>query len=220
MPGNCVCRKCGGECAKTYPLVAFRTMTVRNGRKSRKYQAMGEVLSVDLCDACIEAWIARRTESRHQIIKALKYPAGLAVLAVMVHFIGQRPIVSWGMSVIFGGFAVAIVVKECIRIHRETKEISAGSGNFHRDHMIEELAASLLPAKHADAHLTYVLRSRVMDEKQHVQINREYGISKKKLSQVRQYLLVTPESEVNKSLQTPAYKEADKKKNRKKRLRS
>ena len=35
----------------------------------------------------------------------------------------------------------------------------------------------------------YVLRSRVMDAKQHEQINREYGISKKKLDSVRKYLL-------------------------------
>ena len=62
--------------------------------------------------------------------------------------------------------------------------------------MIEELAASMLPRKHADAHLSYVLRARVMDEKQHEQINKEYGISKKKLAQVRQYLMVTPEIEV------------------------
>ena len=50
--------------------------------------------------------------------------------------------------------------------------------------------------KHADAHLSYVLCARVMDEKQHGQINREYGISKKKLAQIRQYLMVTPEVEV------------------------
>ena len=62
--------------------------------------------------------------------------------------------------------------------------------------MIEELAASLLPGKHADAHLSYVLRARVMDAKQHEQINREYGISKKKLAQVRQYLMVTPETAI------------------------
>ena len=167
MPEKCICKKCGSEGAAEYPLVTFRTMMVRNWRKSRKYQAMGEVLGISLCDACIDAWIARRAEPRHQIIKALKYPAGLAILAVIVHFLGQQFIVRWGMSVLFGGFAVAIVVKECIRIRRETKEIGAGSGNFHRNHMTEELAASLLPGKHADAHLTYVLRSRVMDEKQH-----------------------------------------------------
>ena len=215
MPEKCVCRKCGGEGAKNYPLVAFRTMTVRSGGKIRKYQAMGEVLSMDLCAACIDAWTAQRAEPRNQMMKAVKYPAGLAVLAAAVHFMGQSDIVRWVLCVLFGGFAVAIAVKEYKRIRQETKEIRAGNGNFGRDHMTEELAASLLPAKHADAHLSYVLRSRVMDEKQHGQINREYGISKKKLAQVRQYLLVTPESEVNKSLQTPAYEEADQKKKRK-----
>ena len=218
MPENCVCKKCGCEGAKSYPLVAFRTMTVRSGGKIRKYQAMGEVLSVDLCAACIDAWTAQRAEPRHQIVKAMKYPAGLAVLAAAVHFMGQSDVVRWGLCVLFGGFAVAIAAKEMKRIRRETKEIRAGNGNFGRDHMTEELAASLLPGKHADAHLSYVLRSRVMDEKQHAQISGEYGISKKKLAQVRQYLLVTPESEVNKCLQTPAYEQADDKKKRKRHM--
>ena len=216
MPDNCTCRKCGRESAKTYPLVAFRTMTVRGGGKIRKYQAMGEVLSMDLCDACIDAWTAERGEPRHQIVKAIKYPAGLAILAAAVHFLGQSDTVKWGLCVLYGGFAVAIAAKEFKRIRLETKEIRAGNGNFGRDHMTEELAASLLPGKHADARLSYVLRARVMDAKQHDQINREYGISNKKLAQVRQYLMVTPESEVNKCLQTPAYERADRKKNRKK----
>lgn len=196
MPDNCVCRKCGCKGAKSYPLVAFRTMTVRNGGKIRKYQAMGEVLSMDLCTACIDAWTAERGEPRHQIVKAIKYPVGLAILAVAVHFLEQSDIVKWVLCVLFGGFAVAIAAKEYKRIRLETKEIRTGNGDFSRDHMTEELAASLLPRKHADAHLSYVLRTRVMDAKQHGQINREYGISKKKLAQVRQYLIETPETTV------------------------
>ena len=219
MPEKHTCQKCGGDGAAVIPLIAFRTMTVRNGGKTRKYQAMGEALSVNLCSACVDAWTAERSEPRRQIIKAMKYPAGLAILAVAVHFLGQSDTVRWVLCALFGGFAVAITVKECSRISREAKAIRAGDGNFGRDHMTEELAASLLPGKHADAHLTYVLRARVMDEKQHGQINREYGISQKKLDQVRRYLLVTPESEVNKSLQTPEYENADVKKKNKKRLR-
>lgn len=196
MPDTCVCRKCGCKGAKSYPLVAFRTMTVRSGGKIQKYQAMGEVLSIDLCAACIDAWTAERSEPRHQIVKAIKYPVGLAILAVAVHFLEQSDIVKWVLCVLFGGFAVAIAAKEFKRIRQETKDIRAGNGNFSRDHMTEELAASLLPRKHADAHLSYILRARVMDTKQHEQISREYGISKKKLAQVRQYLMVTPETEV------------------------
>lgn len=196
MPEQCICKKCGNAGATDYPIVTFRTMTVHSGRKPQKYQAMGEVLSISLCSSCIDAWIAMRGEPKHQIVKALKYPVLLAVLAVGVHFLGQNDIVRWVMCALFGGFALAIVVSEIKRIRRETTEIRTGNGNFSRDHMIEELAASLLPRKHADAHLSYVLCARVMDEKQHGQINREYGISKKKLAQVRQYLMVTPEVEV------------------------
>ncbi|MCR5566799.1 MAG: hypothetical protein K6F61_08085 [Clostridiales bacterium] len=196
MPDTCVCRKCGCEGAKSYPLVAFRTMTVRSGGKIQKYQAMGEVLSIDLCTACIDAWTAKRDEPRHQIVKAIKYPVGLAIMAIAVHFLEQSNIVKWVLCVLFSGFAVAIAVKEIKRIRLETKDIRAGNGNFSRDHMTEELAASLLPGKHADAHLSYILRARVMDTKQHEQISREYGISKKKLAQARQYLTVTPETEV------------------------
>ena len=196
MPDTCVCRKCGCEGVKSYPLVAFRTMTVRSGGKIQRYQAMGEVLSIDLCAACIDAWTAERSEPRHQIVKAIKYPVGLAILAVAVHFLEQSDIVKWVLCVLFGGFAVAIAAKEFKRIRQETKDIRAGNGNFSRDHMTEELAASLLPRKHADAHLSYILRARIMDTKQHEQISREYGISKKKLAQVRQYLMVTPETEV------------------------
>lgn len=196
MPDNCVCRKCGCEGANSYPLVAFRTMMVRNGGKIRKYQAMGEVMNIDLCSACIDAWITERGKPRHQIVKAIKYPVGLVLLAVAIHFLGQSDAVKWVLCVLFGGFAVAIAVKEFGRIRLETKEICTGKGNFSRDHMTEELAASLLPRKHADAHLSYVLRTRVMDVKQHEQINKEYDISKNKLVQVRQYLMVTPEIEV------------------------
>ena len=196
MPEQCICKKCGNAGATDYPIVTFRTMTVHSGRKPQKYQAMGEVLSISLCSSCIDAWIAMRGEPKHQIVKALKYPVLLAVLAVGVHFLGQNDIVRWVMCALFGGFALAIVVSEIKRIRRETTEIRTGNGNFSRDHMIEELAASLLPRKHADAHLSYVLCARVMDEKQHGQINREYGIRKKKLAQVRQYLMVTPEVEV------------------------
>ena len=216
MPEQCICKKCGIGGATDYPIVAFRTMTVRSGRKIQKYQAMSEVLNISLCSSCIDAWIATRREPKHQLMKALKYPILLVVLAVAVHFLGQNDLVRWVMCALFSGFALAIVVSEIKRIRRETTEICAGNGNFSRDHMIEELAASLLPGKHADAHLSYVLRARVMDAKQHDQINREYGISKKKLAQVRQYLMVTPESEVNKCLQTPAYEQADQKKKRKK----
>lgn len=183
MPDNCVCRKCGCEGAKTYPLVAFRTMIVRNGGKIRKYQAMGEVLNIDLCSACIDAWTAERGKPRHQIMKAIKYPVGLVLLAVIIHFLGQSDVVKWVLCMLFSGFAVAIAAKEFNRIRLETKEIHTAKGNFSRDHMTEELAASLLPRKHADAHLSYVLRARVMDTKQHEQINREYDISKKKLAQ-------------------------------------
>ena len=196
MPEQCICKKCGNRGATDYPIVAFRTMTVHNGRRTQKYQAMGEVLSISLCSTCINAWIAMRSEPKHQIVKALKYPILLAVLAVAVHFLGQNNLVRWVMCTLFGAFALAIVISEIKRIHRETTEIRAGTGNFSRNHMIEELAASQLPGKHADAHLSYVLRARVMDEKQHEQINKEYGISKKKLAQVRQYLMVTPEIEV------------------------
>ena len=196
MPEQCICKKCGNAGATDYPIVTFRTMTVHSGRKPQKYQAMGEVLSISLCSSCIDAWIAMRGEPKHQIVKALKYPVLLAILAVGVHFLGQNDIVRWVMCALFGGFALAIVVSEIKRIRRETTEIRTGNGNFSRDHMIEGLAASLLPRKHADAHLSYVLCARVMDEKQHGQINREYGISKKKLAQVRQYLMVTPEVEV------------------------
>ena len=196
MPEQCICKKCGNRGATDYPIVTFRTMTVHSGRKPQKYQAMGEVLSIGLCSACIDAWIAMRSEPKHQIVKALKYPVLLAVLAVVVHFLGQNDLVRWVMCALFGGFALAIVVSEMKRIRRETTEIRTNNGNFSRDHMIEELAASLLPKKHADAHLSYVLRAQVMDVKQHERINKEYGISKKKLTQVRQYLMVTPEAEV------------------------
>lgn len=196
MPEQYICKKCGNGGATDYPIVAFRSMTVRSGRKIQKYQAMGEVLSISLCSSCIDAWIATRSEPKHQLMKALKYPILLAVLAVAVHFLGQNDLVRWVMCALFGGFALAIAVSENKRIHRETTEIRAGNGNFTRNHMIEELAASLLPTKHADAHLSYVLRARVMDAKQHGQINREYGISKKKLEQVRQYLMTTPENTV------------------------
>ena len=196
MPEQYICKKCGNGGATDYPIVAFRTMTVRSGRKIQKYQAMGEVLNISLCSSCIDAWIATRREPKHQLMKALKYPILLAVLAVTVHFLGQNDLVRWVMCALFGGFALAIAVSEIKRIRKETTEIRAGNGNFTRDHMIEELAASLLPAKHADAHLSYVLRTRVMDAKQHGQINREYGISKKKLAQVRQYLMTTPENTV------------------------
>ena len=157
---------------------------------------MGEVLSISLCSTCIDTWIVMRSESKPQIVKALKYPILLAVLAVVVHFLGQNDLVRWGMCALFGGFALAIVISEIKRIRKETKEIRASNGNFSRNHMIEELAASMLPRKHADAHLSYVLRARIMDAKQHGQINKEYGISKKKLAQVRQYLMETPESAV------------------------
>ena len=216
MPDNCSCRKCGGEGATSFPMVTFRTMTVRSGGKIKKYQAMGEVMSVALCPACIDAWTAQRAEPRPQMIKAMKYPLLLTVLAVAIHFLGTAEIVRWALCVLFAGFAVAIAVSEYRRIRRETADIRACQGNFGRDHMTEELAASLLPAKHEDARLTYVLRSRVMDAKQHQQICREYGISKKKLDSVRKYLLVTPESEVNNSLKTPEIA-ADKKPNRRNR---
>ncbi len=196
MPERCICKKCGNQDATDYQIVTFRTMTVRSGRKTQKYQAMGEVLSINLCSGCIDAWIAMRSKRKHQIVKALKYPILLAVLAVAVHFLGQNDLVRWVMCALFGGFALAIVVSEIKRIRKETTEIRASNGNFSRNHMIEELAASLLPGKHVDAHLSYVLRERVMDAKQHEQINKEYGISKKKLAQVRQYLMVTPENEV------------------------
>lgn len=196
MPEQCICKKCGNDRATDFPIVAFRTMTVRSGRKTQKYQAMGEVLSISLCSSCIDAWIAKRGEPKHQIVKALKYPILLAVLAVAVHFLGQNDLVRWVMCALFSGFALAIAVSEIKRICREITEIREGNGNFSRDHMIEELAASLLPGKHADAHLSYVLYARVMDAKQHGQINREYGISKKKLAQVRQYLMATPENTV------------------------
>ncbi len=211
-----VCRKCGGDGADGFPLVAFRTMTLRSGGKIRKYQAMGEVLSVDLCPACIDAWTAERSEPRHQIIRAMKFPVLLAVLAVVIHFLGQNDILRWALCALFSGFAVAIAVTEYCRIRREVSDIRAVRGNFSRNHMIEELAASLLPRKHEDAHLSYVLRSRVMDEKQHQQISREYGLSRKKLASVRNYLLVTPESEVNNYLKTAEAAKADSKKNRKK----
>ena len=206
MPEQCICKKCGNGGATDYPIVAFRTMTVRSGRKIQKYQAMGEVLNISLCSSCIDAWIAIRSEPKHQIMKALKYPILLAVLAVAVHFLGQSDLVRWVMCALFGGFALAIVVSEIKRIHKETTEIQACNGNFSRNHMIEELATSLLPRKHADAHLSYVLRTRVMDTKQHEQINREYGISKKKLAQVRQYLMVTPEIAVQAWNKNPSQK--------------
>ena len=71
MSEQCICKKCGNRGATDYPIVAFRTMTVRNGRRTQKYQAMGEVLSISLCSNCINAWIAMRSEPKHQIVKAL-----------------------------------------------------------------------------------------------------------------------------------------------------
>ena len=122
-------------------------------------------------------------------------------MAVAVHFLGLENLIRWALCLLFGGFAVAVAVSEFSRIRKETADIRAGTGGFTRAHMIEELAASLLPKKHNDAQLTYLLRSRVLDENQLNALNKEYQISRKKLSSIRAYLLTTPESEVNKGLE-------------------
>lgn len=198
-----ICKKCGCADARNYPLVTIRTMTVRNLSGIKKYHALGEVFSIDLCDGCIDEWIAGRTVAKPQLLRALRLPLLLLLVAVAVHFLELATIIRWVLCLLFGGFSIAVAVSEYKRIKKETADIAAGKGNFTRNHMIEELAASLLPEKHQDAKLTYLLRSRVLDEKQLQALYNEYGISRKKLSSIRSYLLTTPESEVNKGLEEP-----------------
>ncbi|MBQ9301385.1 MAG: hypothetical protein IJ214_12840 [Clostridia bacterium] len=210
MEEKLTCKKCGCEGAQDYPLVTIRTMTVRSGGSTQKYQALGEVLSVNLCPQCIDAWISQRSKPQPQYRKAAKLPLLLIAVAIAVHFLGLEGLIRWVLCLLFGGFGIAVAVSEITRIKRETAEISAGKGKFSRDHMIEELAAALLPAKHQDAHLTYLLRKRVLDEKQLYTLSREYGISGRKLASIRSYLLTTPESEVNKGLEEPQLPEKKK----------
>ncbi|MBQ9262985.1 MAG: hypothetical protein IJ189_02100 [Clostridia bacterium] len=210
MKEKLTCKKCGREGADDYPLVTIRTMTVRNGTGAQKYQALGEVLSVHLCSQCVDAWISERSKPRPQYLKAAKLPLLLIAVAITVHFLGLESVIRWVLCLLFGGFGIAVAISEFSRVKRETAEIRAGKGSFTRDHMIEELAASLLPAKNQDAHLTYLLRKRVLNEKQLDALCKEYSISKKKLASIRSYLLITPESEVNKGLKAPQLPEKKK----------
>ena len=201
MEQRLICKKCGGEGAESYPLVTVRTMTVRSGGTTQKYHALGEVFSIDLCPACIDAWIQERSQAWPQIRKAAVLPLLLTAVAVAVHFLGLENLIRRALCLLFGGFAVAVAVSEFSRIKKEAADIRAGTGGFTRAHMIEELASTLLPKKHNDAQLTYLLRSRVLDESQLNALNKEYQISRKKLASIRAYLLSTPESEVNRGLE-------------------
>lgn len=203
------CRKCNSDNARAYPLVTIRTMTVRGGKGTQKYQAMGEVFSVPLCDACIDAYIAQRSKPGY--LKALRLPLMMLIVAVAVHFLGLPNLLPWAISALFGAFAVAIAVSECRRIRTESGQIPAGKGIFTREHMIEELAATLLPKKHEDANLTYILRSRVESEDALNGLSKEYGVSLKKLRSIRQYLLTTPEDKLNKPLENAAVPDVRKK---------
>ena len=188
MDEKCICQKCGKSGAQPYPLVTIRTMTVRNASGTQKYHAMGDELSIDLCGTCIDDWITQRSAAQPQLRRAVRLPLLLLLVSVAVHFLGLAVLIRWVLCALFSGFSIAVAVSEYQRIQKETADIAAGKGHFTRNHMIEELAASLLPDKHEDAALSYLLRSRVLDENQHPALVREYGVGRKKLASIRNYL--------------------------------
>ena len=117
-----ICKKCGYADARNYPLVTIRTMTVRNLSGIKKYHALGEVFSIDLCDGCIDEWIDGRTVAKPQLLRALRLPLLLLLVAVAVHFLELATIIRWVLCLLFGGFSIAVAVSEYKRIKKETAD--------------------------------------------------------------------------------------------------
>jgi hypothetical protein len=195
------CEKCACEGAKEYKLITVRTMTVHEGRKTKRYQAMGEFFRMPLCDSCIDAYIESRKNAKKQVRKALIVPCLLFVLAVALLLLNLGD-AAWLGAALCAGFGAVVLATDLKKVKTETAAIREGSGIYTRPHMIEELVSTLKPKKHNDAALTYLLADRVLDKKQIPGLAKEYRISTKKLESIRTYLLGHKEEELNAYLDT------------------
>ena len=182
-----VCKKCGCETEDVYSYVTVRTMTVRDLKGAKHYEAMGDIVDAPLCDKCIEDCIQSSKTVRGRLFSVAKLPLAMAALGVAAQFLGLGG-AGWVIGAVLLAFGAAIFLTELRKLVVSAKEAAAAPDYANRKKALGALAAQVLPKKHNDADLKYIPLLRLMNESTEA-LSKDFHVSRKKLASIKSYVV-------------------------------
>lgn len=178
------CKKCGATTENQFELVTLKTMVDRGWRKNKYYQAMGDILHEAVCDDCIDEYIKKIASQTKKIVN-LSVRTAVVVVGCVLLFLFVSLTAFRVFCAIIGVIAILAFLQEFSNIKKDAKSSAVASDN--RKNLAVNLLSTLLPKKHNDAELTYI-DSYLIKKGNLEQLGKEYGISQKKLAQIRSFL--------------------------------
>lgn len=180
------CVNCYREAVKEIELVTIKTMEDRGFRKTKIYQAMGDIISVSVCDHCVNHYI----EQQYHYKKKNRIQIFATALLLLISLVVIRSTHSNSITLFAVVITIAFVASCVQEIKKRTERVKVMKNRSHEQNrrlMEVEFLSKKLPKKHVDAKLTYIALDRILNDNTK-DLSSEYGISQKKLLSIRHYL--------------------------------
>lgn len=165
-----VCKKCGREAENVFKLAELKTMVVRNGAKSVRYQAMGDMLEAAACDDCITDYVNLQLNPKRKLKKTIAAYCLFAAFGIVLVILNLGNFLGVDNAVpkIFGFVVAFVSILSCSREIKNIREriarLQSQTDQQNRKILAVEMLSRYLPRKHNDADLTYIDIDRLMND--------------------------------------------------------
>ena len=151
------CKACGQAQARAYPVQEVLTMHIR-GLQERRVQALGEQLTVHVCDSCLDSYIAQVLNPRSVIQRsALGFGAMLVLgVALFLLFGAGKTLDLRVPGALMAGLSVVALWQRVRLLQARASHASALYEEERRWHFLPEYLQKVLPVKSGENDLSYI----------------------------------------------------------------
>ena len=191
-----LCKGCGKQPGREVHLQEVLTMHIR-GLNEKRVQALGERVTLQVCDDCLDAYVADVMDVKRNVNRAAGLAAALflpGLLSLILYRIyPQLDLrVPGVLMMLVAGFALQ---QHIMRFYTKRNQMKVLFAEEQRQLVLPEYVQQLLPEKSGENNITYIVLSPELNEKTPARLVVEHKLLPEIAKQLHERLHAVEEAE-------------------------